>query len=344
MRKSDFSYQLPDALIAQKPLEERSASRLLCLESRIGCLTDKKFTEFTELIDPGDLLIFNDTRVFPARLYGRKETGGKVEILIERILDDQSVLAHIRASKSPKSGTLLLLGNGISCIVTGRNNDLFKLKFPTGQTVKGIVNEIGHIPLPPYIDRADETFDHERYQTVFARHTGAVAAPTAGLHFDDGMIQKIRKRGAQTAFVTLHVGSGTFQPIRVENIAEHRMHSEYFEVTSAVADAVKKTHAAGGRVVAVGTTVLRALESASQAGSLQPLAGETDIFISPGYQFNCVDSLLTNFHLPESTLLTLVCAFAGYNKVMAAYQHAIEQSYRFYSYGDAMFLTRAEYC
>ena len=344
MRKSDFSYQLPDALIAQKPLEERSASRLLCLEARTGCLTDKKFTEFTELIDPGDLLIFNDTRVFPARLYGRKETGGKVEILIERILDDQSVLAHIRASKSPKSGTLLLLGNGISCIVTGRNNDLFKLEFPMGQTVKGIVNEIGHIPLPPYIDRADETFDHERYQTVFARYTGAVAAPTAGLHFDDGMIQKIRKRGAQTAFVTLHVGSGTFQPIRVENIAEHRMHSEYFEVTSAVADAVKKTHAAGGRVVAVGTTVLRALESASQAGSLQPLAGETDIFISPGYQFNCVDSLLTNFHLPESTLLTLVCAFAGYNKVMAAYQHAIEQSYRFYSYGDAMFLTRAEDC
>ena len=342
MQKSDLFYELPQALIAQQPLKERAASRLLCLGGKSGHLSDQVFGQFPEQLLPNDLLIFNDTRVIAARLFGCKETGGRIEILIERILDDQRALAHIRASKAPKPGGKLLLDGGVRCIVEDRQNDLFKLEFQSDKSVSDILDSIGHIPLPPYIERPDQASDRGRYQTVFARQSGAVAAPTAGLHFDDQVMTKIQERGIGTAFITLHVGGGTFQPIRVENLAEHRMHSEYFEVSDAVVNAVKSTHASGGRVIAVGTTVLRALESAAHTGTLRAFAGETEIFITPGYQFNCVDALLTNFHLPESTLLALVCAFAGYDEMMAAYQHAIKASYRFFSYGDAMFIGRKE--
>ena len=338
MKKSDFNYLLPNALIAQKPLAERDASRLLCMNRNTGEIIDRQFSDFIDLINEQDLLVFNDTKVIPARLFGIKHSGGKVEILIERILDDHHAIAHVKASKSPKPGTVLKLEQGFQCQVQGREDDLFQLEF-SDCTVLAILEQIGHIPLPPYITRADDESDLTRYQTVFAKKAGAVAAPTAGLHFDLAMIDKIRAKGAETVYVTLHVGGGTFQPVRVENLDDHIMHKEYFAVTSATVDAVKLARARGGRVIAIGTTAVRALESASKGGELEAGFGETDLFITPGYDFKSVDAMLTNFHLPESTLLMLVSAFAGYDSIMNAYNHAIDDSYRFFSYGDAMFLS-----
>jgi S-adenosylmethionine:tRNA ribosyltransferase-isomerase len=338
MKKSDFVYQLPEELIAQQPLPERRASRLLCMSKQSGELTDKRFVDFIDLIDKQDLLVFNDTKVIPARLFGTKATGGKVEILIERVLDDHHAVAHVRVSKSLKPGASIHLEGEYRCVVQSRIDDLFLLEFSTDVPLLELLNRIGHIPLPPYIARADEESDVSRYQSVFAKHAGAVAAPTASLHFDLEMLEKIKAKGVTTAYVTLHVGSGTFQPVRVEDLSQHIMHKEYFTVPQATVDAVRKTKANGGRIIAVGTTAVRALESASQTGRLEPCCGDTDLFITPGYQFKSVDAMLTNFHLPESTLLMLVSAFAGYQQVMDAYQHAIKQSYRFFSYGDAMFL------
>ena len=338
MKKSDFNYLLPDALIAQKPLAERDASRLLCMDRDTGEIVDRLFTDFIDLIHAQDLLVFNNTKVIPARLYGTKQSGGKVEILIERILDDHHAIAHVKASKSSKPGTLIKLDQGYHCVVQGRADDLFELEF-ADVNLLWLLEQIGHIPLPPYITREDDESDFTRYQTVFAKESGAVAAPTAGLHFDLAMIDKIKAKGTQTAFVTLHVGSGTFQPVRVEDLSEHLMHKEYFAVSQAAVDAVLQTRERGGRVIAIGTTAVRALESASKSGQLEPGFGDTDLFITPGYQFKSVDAMLTNFHLPESTLLMLVSAFAGYNPIMNAYSHAIDESYRFFSYGDAMFLS-----
>jgi S-adenosylmethionine:tRNA ribosyltransferase-isomerase len=338
MKKSDFNYLLPDALIAQKPLPDRDASRLLCMNRDTGQIADRQFTDFIDLINERDLLVFNDTKVIPARLFGKKQSGGKVEILIERILDDHHAIAHVRASKSLKPGTLIELDQGYHCIVQGRADDLFQLKFADAN-VFALLEQIGHIPLPPYITRADDESDLTRYQTVFAREAGAVAAPTAGLHFDVAMMDKIKAKDVQTTFVTLHVGSGTFQPVRVENLSDHLMHKEYFAVSQATVDAVRHARDRSGRVIAIGTTAVRALESASKGGQLEPGFGDTDLFITPGYQFKSVDAMLTNFHLPESTLLMLVSAFAGYGSIMNAYQHAVDQSYRFFSYGDAMFLS-----
>jgi S-adenosylmethionine:tRNA ribosyltransferase-isomerase len=338
MKKSDFTYQLPDALIAQKPLAERDASRLLCMDKNSGQITDRQFTDFIDLINDNDLLVFNDTKVIPARLYGKKQSGGKIEILIERLLDDHHALAHVKASKSPKAGALIELDQGYSCTVQGRADDLFILEFADMALMK-LLDLIGHIPLPPYITRADDVSDLTRYQTVFAKEAGAVAAPTAGLHFNDALMAKIKALNIQTAFVTLHVGSGTFQPVRAENLADHVMHKEYFAVPQATVDAVQHTRARGGRVIAIGTTAVRALESASTSGQLTAGFGDTDLFITPGYAFKSVDALLTNFHLPESTLLMLISAFAGYDEIRNAYQHAIKESYRFFSYGDAMFLS-----
>ena len=339
MKKSDFNYLLPEALIAQKPLAERNASRLLCMDRDTGQIADRQFTGFIDLITVRDVLVFNDTKVIPARLFGKKQSGGKVEILIERILDDHHAIAHVRASKSPKPCTLLELDQGYHCVVQGRADDLFELEFAC-ENLFALLEKIGHIPLPPYITRADDQSDLTRYQTVFAREAGAVAAPTAGLHFDVAMMNQIKAKGVQTAFVTLHVGSGTFQPVRVENLSEHLMHKEYFAVSEATVDAVRQARDRGGRVIAIGTTAVRALESASKSGQLEHGFGDTDLFITPGYQFKSVDAMLTNFHLPESTLLMLVSAFAGYDAIMNAYQHAIKESYRFFSYGDAMFLSR----
>lgn len=340
MKKSDFNYLLPEALIAQKPLAERTASRLLCMDRNTGRIADRQFIDFIDLIDERDLLVFNDTKVIPARLFGKKQSGGKVEILIERILDDHHAIAHVRASKAAKAGTLIELDNGYGCEVLGRADDLFHLEFKGEPSLLTILEQIGHIPLPPYITREDDQSDLTRYQTVFAREVGAVAAPTAGLHFDQAMMEKLKAKGVQSAFVTLHVGSGTFQPVRVENLSEHLMHKEYFAVLPETVAAVQQARARGGRVVAIGTTAVRALESASKSGRLEAGFGDTDLFITPGYQFKSVDAILTNFHLPESTLLMLVSAFAGYEHIMNAYGHAIDQSYRFFSYGDAMFLVR----
>ncbi|WP_333878788.1 tRNA preQ1(34) S-adenosylmethionine ribosyltransferase-isomerase QueA [Methylobacter sp.] len=338
MKKSDFNYQLPEALIAQKPLAERDASRLLCMDSNAGRIIDRQFTDFIDLIDQRDLLIFNDTKVIPARLFGKKQSGGRVEILIERILDDHRAIAHVRSSKSAKPGTLIELDNDYCCEVLGRADDLFQLEFKGDNSLLSILEQIGHIPLPPYITREDDQSDLTRYQTVFAREAGAVAAPTAGLHFNQAMMEKLKDKGVQTAFVTLHVGSGTFQPVRVEDLSEHLMHKEYFAVLPETVTAVHQVRARGGRVIAIGTTAVRALESASKSGQLEAGFGDTNLFITPGYQFKSVDAMLTNFHLPESTLLMLVSAFAGYEHIMNAYSHAIDQSYRFFSYGDAMFL------
>jgi S-adenosylmethionine:tRNA ribosyltransferase-isomerase len=338
MKKSDFNYLLPDTLIAQKPLAERDASRLLCMDRDTGEIADRLFTNFIDLIQPDDLLVFNNTKVIPARLFGTKQSGGKVEILIERIVDDHHAIAHVKASKSSKPGTLINLDEGYYCVVQGRADDLFELEF-TDVNLLWLLEKIGHIPLPPYITRADDESDFTRYQTVFATESGAVAAPTASLHFDLAMMDKIKAKGTQTVFVTLHVGSGTFQPVRVEDLSEHLMHKEYFAVPQTTVDAVRQTRARGGRVIAIGTTAVRALESASKSGQLEPGFGDTDLFITPGYQFLSVDAMLTNFHLPESTLLMLVSAFAGYQPIMNAYSHAIDQSYRFFSYGDAMFLS-----
>jgi len=338
MQRADFRFELPDELIAQYPPERRGDSRLLCLDGPSGVVADREFSDLPGLLCPGDLLVFNDTRVMKARLFGVKNTGGRVEVLVERVLDPHRALAHIRASKTPKPGGRIRIGDA-DLEVTGRRDDLFELScvepgFPH------LMAEQGHMPLPPYITREDAAADADRYQTVYSRREGAVAAPTAGLHFTDELMAQIRSAGVQAAFVTLHVGAGTFQPVRVDSLEDHVMHSEWLEVTDEVAGQVRATRERGGRIVAVGTTSVRALETAARAGQIAPYVGDTRLFITPGYKFNAVDVLVTNFHLPESTLLMLVCAFAGYDQVLAAYRHAVEQRYRFFSYGDAMFMTR----
>lgn len=342
MRRDEFSYQLPDELIAQFPAEQRGNSRLLAMLCPSGKLIDHEFSSLPGLLKAGDLLVFNDTRVIPARLFGNKETGGKVEILLERILDDQRMLAQVRASKTPKPGSMINLQDDIQLELMEREEDMFVLDIIGDLTVLELMQKVGHMPLPPYIQRDDEVEDIDRYQTVYARNPGAVAAPTAGLHFTDELMQKITEQGIDSVFVTLHIGAGTFQPVRVNNIEEHQMHSEYLEVSEDVCEKVKKCKASGGRVIAVGTTSVRCLETAAHAGELNPYQGETDIFIYPGYKFEIVDALITNFHLSESTLLMLVSAFAGQDNIMDAYQHAIEQRYLFFSYGDAMFLCKEE--
>ncbi|NLD14359.1 MAG: tRNA preQ1(34) S-adenosylmethionine ribosyltransferase-isomerase QueA [Gammaproteobacteria bacterium] len=337
MRVADFQFELPDGLIARYPLAERRASRLLVLQGEDGALAHHSFADLPQFLRAGDLLVFNNTRVIPARLFAQKDSGGKAEILVERVLDEHRVLAHVRASKAPKPGSKLLLEQG-SVQMLARHDSLFELAFD--QPVLPLLERIGHMPLPPYIDRADEQSDRERYQTVYAEHAGAVAAPTAGLHFDQPMLEQLARMGVETAFVTLHVGAGTFQPVRVEQIEDHQMHHEWLEVSQDVVEAVQRCRARGGRVVAVGTTSVRSLETAAKSGALRPYSGDTNIFIYPGRSFNVVDALVTNFHLPESTLLMLVSAFAGYSATMRAYQQAVVEHYRFFSYGDAMFITR----
>jgi S-adenosylmethionine:tRNA ribosyltransferase-isomerase len=339
MRLSDFDYPLPTELIAQVPLGRRSDSRLLCLEGGSGALADRRFSELPGLLEPGDLLVFNDTRVMAARLFGRKSSGGRVEVLIERVLAPGLALAHVRASKSPKAGARLVLDEGGELTVLGRRDELFELGLETGDFYS-LMERAGHMPLPPYIERADTAFDQERYQTVYAARPGAVAAPTAGLHFDDELLRRLEVRGVGRARVTLHVGAGTFQPVRSEDLDLHRMHSEYLEVDSELCDRVRATKAAGGRVVAVGTTSVRSLETAAAEGELRPYRGDTRLFIRPGFRFRVVDLLITNFHLPKSTLLMLVSAFGGYREIMAAYRHAVAERYRFFSYGDAMLIGR----
>jgi len=338
MRLSDFAFDLPDELIARHPLAERRASRLLCLDGPTGELSDRHFADLLDYLRPGDLMVFNNTRVIPARLFGRKETGGQLEVLVERVLDEHRVLAHIRSSKSPKPGSRILLDGEASAEMVARHDALFELRFD--EPVLPLLDRVGHMPLPPYIDRADDEADRERYQTVYAKRQGAVAAPTAGLHFDQALLQAIADIGVATAEVTLHVGAGTFQPVRVERIEDHVMHQEWLEVSPEVVAAVEQCKARGSRVIAVGTTSVRSLESAARDGQIQPFSGDTDIFLYPGKTFNVVDALVTNFHLPESTLLMLVSAFAGYPETMAAYAAAVAKQYRFFSYGDAMFITR----
>ena len=343
MRVADFSFDLPDELIARYPTAQRNASRLLTLSGENSELADKKFTDLFNLINPGDLMAFNNTRVIPARLFGQKSTGGKLEILVERMLDDKRILAHVRSSKSPKVDTLIDLDGGYQMKMLARHDALFELELQSDKTILEVLEDVGHMPLPPYIDRPDEDTDKERYQTVYNQTPGAVAAPTAGLHFDDAMLADLKAKGVNIAFVTLHVGAGTFQPVRVDNVLEHKMHSEWANVSQEVVDLIAQTKAAGNRVVAVGTTSVRSLESAARASGDSPLeafSGDTDIFIYPGFQFKVVDAMVTNFHLPESTLIMLLSAFAGYEAVMKAYQHAITQKYRFFSYGDAMFVTK----
>lgn len=345
MKLSDFHFDLPDNLIARYPKESRTASRLLHLDGKTGQVEHRMFTDLLDWVESGDVLIFNNTRVIPARLLGQKASGGKVEVLVERIIDDYRVLAHVKASKSPKPGTILIMEQKIELQMESRQGDLFRLKLLNAQPILPLLEQYGHMPLPPYIDRPDETSDKERYQTVYNAKPGAVAAPTAGLHFDDGMLTGLKNKGVKIEFVTLHVGAGTFQPVRVDNITEHKMHSEYAEVPQSVVDAVLTAKQTGKRVIAVGTTSVRSLESAAKAAleqqtSLQPFFSDTDIFIYPGYQFQIVDAMVTNFHLPESTLIMLISAFAGRDNIMNAYQQAIEQEYRFFSYGDAMLITR----
>ncbi|WP_278399998.1 tRNA preQ1(34) S-adenosylmethionine ribosyltransferase-isomerase QueA [Stutzerimonas kunmingensis] len=338
MQVADFFFQLPDALIARHPLAERRASRLLVLEGETGKFSHRNFADLLDHVRPGDLMVFNNTRVIPARLFGQKATGGKLEILVERVVGNRCVLAHVRSSKSPKAGSKILLDGGGEAEMIARHDALFELEFD--EDVLPLLERIGHMPLPPYIDRPDDAADRERYQTVYAQRAGAVAAPTAGLHFDEALLQTLRESGVETAYVTLHVGAGTFQPVRVERIEEHHMHREWLEVGQDVVDAVAACRSRGGRVIAVGTTSVRSLETAARDGELRPFSGDTDIFIYPGKSFHVVDALVTNFHLPESTLLMLVSAFAGYPETMAAYAEAVAQRYRFFSYGDAMFITR----
>jgi len=340
MKTSDFQFDLPDELIAQYPSTDRTASRLLALNGNNGELHDLQFTDLLSQLDAKDLLVFNNTKVIPARLLGQKETGGKVEVLVERILDHERVLAHIRSSKSPSPGRRLILEETLEAEVLARHDALFELRFMNTDSVVDALESVGRMPLPPYIERDVDKADLERYQTVYAQRLGAVAAPTAGLHFDKALLAQIKAMGIETAELTLHVGAGTFQPVRVDDIRSHQMHSEVIEVSEQVCQQVKATRERGGRVIAIGTTSVRALESASQSGDIAPFEGETDIFIYPGYQFKSVDAMVTNFHLSESTLLMLVSAFAKRDHIFNAYQHAVEQRYRFFSYGDAMFITR----
>jgi S-adenosylmethionine:tRNA ribosyltransferase-isomerase len=338
LKLSDFHYDLPGELIAQQPLAKRSDSRLLHLSRESTSVQDQLVRDLPLLLRAGDLLVFNDTRVLPARLFATKQSGGKVEILVERLLDDRNCLAQVRASKTPRPGNNLVLEDGTELEVRGREGEFFHLR-SAGATLASLMQSIGHMPLPPYIERADNAADLERYQTVYASKPGAVAAPTAGLHFDNALLDALETQGVRRTHVTLHVGAGTFQPVRTENIEDHRMHAEYLEVPQSVCQAVAETRARGGRVIAVGTTSVRSLETAAASGELKPFSGDSRIFIYPGYQFRVVDAILTNFHLPESTLLMLVSAFAGIDTIRMAYAHAVQQRYRFFSYGDAMLIT-----
>ncbi|MDP3420950.1 MAG: tRNA preQ1(34) S-adenosylmethionine ribosyltransferase-isomerase QueA [Thiobacillus sp.] len=337
MRVADFDFELPLDLIAQFPAAERGGSRLLHVEAA-GALHDRQFADLPTLLRPDDLLVMNDTRVIKARLFGSKDSGGKVELLVERVTSEFEALAFIRASHAPKPGSCILLADDVTLDVLDRRDDLTRLRFP--QPVLDVLDRVGRLPLPPYIEHVPTTDDEARYQTVYANEPGAVAAPTAGLHFDDAMLDTLRAQGIRTAQVTLHVGGGTFQPVRVDEIADHKMHSERYTIPQATVDAICETRTRGGRVVAVGTTSLRALEAAARDGNLRAGSDETDIFITPGYAFRVVDALITNFHLPKSTLLMLVSAFAGVDTIRAAYVHAIAERYRFFSYGDAMFLEK----
>jgi len=344
----DFHFDLPEHLIAKSPKKDRASSNLMVLEGDSGEIQHKQFQHIIDYINPGDLMIFNNTRVIPARLFGQKSSGGKVEILVERVVDEHTVLAHVRANKSPKPGNILILEGEVEAEMIGRQDDLFELKFLGDETVLSALERKGHMPLPPYIDRPDTEEDKERYQTVYNEKPGAVAAPTAGLHFTDDLLAQLRDKGVNTEFVTLHVGAGTFQSIRVDDVEEHKMHSEYAEIPENVVAAIKRTKAAGNRVIAVGTTSVRSIESAAwksgmetgQFEQLSSFTGETDIFIYPGFEFKVVDAMVTNFHLPESTLIMLVSAFAGQENILKAYNAAIDKEYRFFSYGDAMLLSK----
>jgi S-adenosylmethionine:tRNA ribosyltransferase-isomerase len=338
MKKSDFHYELPPGLIAQAPLPERSASRLLVVPPAPAAFADRGMRDLPGFLQAGDLLVFNDTRVIPARLHGHKDSGGRVEILIERVTGAHEVIAQVGASKSPKAESFITLDDGTRVRVSGRDGEFYRLRFESDEPLDKVLLRAGRMPLPPYIQRESDIGDDERYQTLFARHSGAVAAPTAGLHFDQALLDAIRARGVEFGHVTLHVGAGTFQPMRTESLSEHRMHGEWLNVGAELCARIARVRADGGRVIAVGTTVVRALETAAQDGVPKPYAGETRIFIFPGYRIRTVDALLTNFHLPESTLLMLVSAFAGRERVLAAYRHAVDASYRFFSYGDAMLL------
>jgi S-adenosylmethionine:tRNA ribosyltransferase-isomerase len=338
MRTNDFEFELPERLIAQHPPERRGESRLL--EVKKSGLKDSRFSELVNLVNEHDLLVLNDTRVLKARLFGEKESGGKVEVMVERVLNEHEVLAQVRASKSPKTNSQIIIDGKLLLRVLGRAGEFFHLRFEDKESVTDLLERHGHLPLPPYITHEADEEDETRYQTVFAREPGAVAAPTAGLHFDDEMLQALQNKGAKITYVTLHVGAGTFQPVRTENIRDHKMHSERFTIPQATVDAIYDAKARGGRVISVGTTSLRALESAAVDGRVHAGSGETSIFITPGYLFKVVEVLLTNFHLPRSTLLMLVCAFGGMDKMLAAYRHAVEQEYRFFSYGDAMLIER----
>jgi S-adenosylmethionine:tRNA ribosyltransferase-isomerase len=341
MLTSNFSYDLPEELIAQYPTKDRDSSRLLCLESE-NRITDTSFKQFSEYLNPGDLIVLNDTRVIPARLFARKETGGKVEIMLERIRDEKTLLVQLRISKSPKPGMRLLLDEDTSFEVIGRKGDMYLLNYDGKEQLTDVLDRLGHMPLPPYINREDEATDKERYQTVFSDKHGAVAAPTAGLHFTEQLLDELKEKDIDNTKLTLHVGAGTFQSVRVDDIVKHQMHSEYMRVPPEVVEKIIETKRNGGRILAVGTTVVRSLETAARNGELSSFEGDTDIFIYPGFKFKVVDMLLTNFHLSESTLLMLVCAFAGQENIMNAYQHAIKEKYRFYSYGDAMLILKSE--
>jgi S-adenosylmethionine:tRNA ribosyltransferase-isomerase len=341
LKKSDFHYDLPSELIAQMPLPQRSASRLLVVDVPSRRFADRHFADLVEYLGPGDLLVFNDTRVLPARLFGHKETGGAVEILIERVTGAHAALAQLGVSKKPKPGNRITLDGGGAVTVTGREGEFYTLRFDGPETLEKLLLRLGRMPLPPYISRDVDTTDAERYQTVYARTPGAVAAPTAGLHFDASLLDALRDKGIDFGYVTLHVGAGTFQPLRSESIEDHTMHREWLNVGAALVEQIRRTRTSGGRVIAVGTTVVRALESALRDGQIQPFAGETQIFIFPGFKISSVDAMVTNFHLPESTLLMLVSAFAGRELILEAYRHAVAQRYRFFSYGDAMLILPA---
>lgn len=340
MRVAEFDYTLPRALIAHYPTPRRTDSRLLFLESKTGALQALPFSALLPLLDPNDLLVVNNTRVIRARLSARKLTGGHVEVLIERILDGGRALALLRANKTVREGTVLELDSTVTARVVGRKHDLYELDFVASESLGALLVRLGTMPLPPYIQRATRSLDSRRYQTVYAERDGSVAAPTAGLHFDEPLLEAIRQSGVRRVALTLHVGAGTFQPLRGERVEEHRLHGEYLEVSDAVCREVAETRTRGGRVVAVGTTTARALETAASSGELRPFSGDTRLFIYPGFQFRCVDALLTNFHLPRSSLLMLVCAFAGRESVLDAYRYAVNARFRFFSYGDAMFVTR----
>jgi len=338
MLRSDFYFDLPSELIAQTPPEQRGDSRLLLMDRTTGRLQDSLFADLTETLKADDLLVLNNTQVIPARLFGSKLSGGRVEILIERLLEDNGLLVHLRASRAPKPGSRLRLDQGPECQVLARRGDLFELRLETVEPILQVLERCGQIPLPPYIKRMPDASDAARYQTVFAAQPGAVAAPTAGLHFTAELLERLSQKGVEQGFITLHIGAGTFQPVRSERVEEHRIHSEWVDVDTRICEQIRLTRQRGGRVVAVGTTVARSLETAAKFGVLAPYQGETQLFIYPGYEFRAVDALLTNFHLPESTLLMLVAAFAGYDNTLAAYRHAVARRYRFFSYGDAMLI------